>query len=486
MTATKKKKANRFHSKLATSVFLLAGTPLLGAPTCATPEQWSDEDIDWHQQSLSSGPWTYDTEPPDTTKIHSTNTDALVGIGTTQPGSKLHVQDSNVFDTPTGAITMARYWNGATDTRASSLFHVYSTASQQDSLHIGVSGNGGSISAPNDTSQTKMVVEASGKVGIGTKTPRGALDINGTGSKYIYLKNTYFADTGDNLHITQTGDIYFENPPGNHRLSILSDGNVGINTATPGGKLHVQGDDVKDIPAADVNISRYWNNNTDTRASSLFHVYSTTSDKDSLHIGVSGNGGSTSAPNSTAQTKMVIEATGNVGIGTTAPGQRLDIATGNGRVASGYSWLTNSDARYKKNITQLKGALNKIGTLRGVRYDLRADPDSVKGNGKHIGVIAQDVEKEYPEMVVQDENGYKAVAYDQLNALTIEAIKELRSHNSELKANNEALRKRVEKLEVQQRNRPAHPRVRSFCSPSPTSPGPGQRHRPAHRLERQR
>jgi autotransporter adhesin len=123
-------------------------------------------------------------------------------------------------------------------------------------------------------------------------------------------------------------------------------------------------------------------------------------------------------------------AGGNVGIGTSVPGQKLDIAGGNGRVEEGFGWLTNSDSRLKKNISTLEDSLEKISRLRGVRFDSEKAAHVGKGDGKHIGVIAQELEKEYPELVVGDEKtGYKAVAYDKLTAVLIEAVKELKTKN---------------------------------------------------------
>jgi hypothetical protein len=50
-----------------------------------------------------------------------------------------------------------------------------------------------------------------------------------------------------------------------------------------------------------------------------------------------------------------------------------------------------------------------------------------------IGVIAQEIEAILPEIVATREDGYKAVKYDRIVALLIEAIKELKSQIDELK-----------------------------------------------------
>jgi hypothetical protein len=124
---------------------------------------------------------------------------------------------------------------------------------------------------------------------------------------------------------------------------------------------------------------------------------------------------------------------GSVGIGMTNPGHKLDIAGGNGRVESGYSWLTSSDERYKKNITTLENSLDKIMNIRGVRYDLKDEENITVGKGRHVGFIAQELEKEFPEFVVIEENGYRAVAYDKMTAVLVEAVKDLKAQNDKLR-----------------------------------------------------
>jgi hypothetical protein len=138
---------------------------------------------------------------------------------------------------------------------------------------------------------------------------------------------------------------------------------------------------------------------------------------------------------------------GGVGIGTNTPGQKLDIIGGNGRVETEYNWLTNSDSRLKNNISTLEGSLDKISRLRGVRFDSKEAGHVNKGSGKHIGVIAQELEKEYPELVVGDQNtGYKAVAYDKLTAILIEAVKELKHQNQTQKEQLEKQQTEIEGL----------------------------------------
>jgi hypothetical protein len=88
----------------------------------------------------------------------------------------------------------------------------------------------------------------------------------------------------------------------------------------------------------------------------------------------------------------------------------------------------SSDERIKTNIKTIENGLDKVVQLRGVEYD-RIDIES-----HQIGVIAQEVEKVLPNIVHTDERGMKSVAYGNLTAVLIEAIKELKGEISELRA----------------------------------------------------
>jgi hypothetical protein len=93
---------------------------------------------------------------------------------------------------------------------------------------------------------------------------------------------------------------------------------------------------------------------------------------------------------------------------------------------------SSSDIRLKDNIQTLEGSLDKVNQLRGVEYD-RIDM-RMKGEEKYhqLGVIAQEIEKVYPDMVNEDVDGMKTVSYQQLIPVLIEAVKELSTRVEEL------------------------------------------------------
>ena len=86
-----------------------------------------------------------------------------------------------------------------------------------------------------------------------------------------------------------------------------------------------------------------------------------------------------------------------------------------------------SDIITKKDIIKITDALNKIEKINGIEYI------SILTDEKRVGIIAQDVEKVYPELVSTDEEGIKGVCYTSLIGLLVEGIKELNKNNQELK-----------------------------------------------------
>ena len=81
-----------------------------------------------------------------------------------------------------------------------------------------------------------------------------------------------------------------------------------------------------------------------------------------------------------------------------------------------------SDERVKDNVQPITNALEKLEQITGVSFDWK--PESGH-HGHDYGVIAQEIEKILPEVVATRDSGYKAVKYEKIIPLLIEAIKEL-------------------------------------------------------------
>jgi hypothetical protein len=94
----------------------------------------------------------------------------------------------------------------------------------------------------------------------------------------------------------------------------------------------------------------------------------------------------------------------------------------------------NSDARLKENLTPLTGALDKVKALTGYNYN-RIGSDKLE-----MGVVAQEVQKVAPELVLEDKEGTLSVAYQNMVALLIEAVKEQSAEIAALKEQVKELR----------------------------------------------
>jgi hypothetical protein len=155
--------------------------------------------------------------------------------------------------------------------------------------------------------------------------------------------------------------------------------------------------------------------------------------------------------------RFFVGSGGSVGIGTAAPGDKLQVvgdvrvgtAAANGCVknfaGTGLIGICTSDARLKRDIDPFGPTLAALSRLQPVHYYWRATefPDRHFGDARAYGLIAQDVEQVLPELVVVNDDGYKAVDYSKLPLLTIQAIKELKAENDGMQTRIADLQKEV-------------------------------------------
>jgi hypothetical protein len=88
----------------------------------------------------------------------------------------------------------------------------------------------------------------------------------------------------------------------------------------------------------------------------------------------------------------------------------------------------SSDLKLKEDIRTIENAVDITKQLRGVSY-VRKDTGKLG-----IGVVAQEVEQVFPQLVATDANGMKSVAYANMVGILIEAVKELSARVEELEA----------------------------------------------------
>ncbi len=139
---------------------------------------------------------------------------------------------------------------------------------------------------------------------------------------------------------------------------------------------------------------------------------------------------------------ITIKENGFIGMGTITPTVRLQV---NGDIIAN-SIAGSSDARFKTNITPIQDPLAKVMRLRGVNFDWNQNqfPERTFSSQRAIGFIAQEVEKVIPEVVQTEKNteAYKAVQYDKIVALLVEAIKEQQKQIQQLQKQVKQLKKR--------------------------------------------
>jgi len=124
---------------------------------------------------------------------------------------------------------------------------------------------------------------------------------------------------------------------------------------------------------------------------------------------------------STSKTTGAIKVTGGVGIA-------KNLNVGEDVVA-----FASSDERYKDNLQAITNPIDKVKSLTGYTFTWNDKHEQFNGSDD-IGVVAQEVEKVFPEIVDTRDNGYKAVKYEKMVAVLIEAVKDQQKQIDELKA----------------------------------------------------
>jgi hypothetical protein len=333
-----------------------------------------------------------------------------VGIGTGFPQAALHVSATNPTDS---AIVFPR---DTTANRPPSAVPGMMRFNTTLAAFEGYNGSTWSGFASPWTVSGADLGYGMGNVGIGTLAPTVPLDIQGmTNSPLITAVN---ASTSNSATLSLS------------RARGSTGAPVAVQNADELGDLHFNG----------FNGSTFANG-----------AYIRALAKQNFSAGAAGTDliiGTTQLGNSGATPKFLLTGDGRLGVNNLAPAYSLDVTgdiNASGTVRSATVALT-SDIRFKKNIETIEGALSKILNLRGVRYDWRRAefPQRHFNERKQMGVIAQEVESQFPEAVETAADGYKSVNYPALVSPLIEAARELNSKVESLESENAALKAKVE------------------------------------------
>ncbi len=437
-----------------------------------------------------------------------------VGIGTSEPAYSLDVQTGysviRAYSTNNlpAALLLENGIQGVFGIEELSSGGFWASDTSPSAVVIGTSSNTYPLQFVTGSLVRMTINGSTGNVGIGTASPAISLDFgSGTGfsgnssatppSGLSYGMFPYsgvglgFASAASGStqgmgFFTYNGSTWFE------RVRIVSGGNVGIGTTNPNYRLTVNasgGFAAEDAGGYDVNngpLPIAIKLGADSTALGIINK----NNRQAFALNIDGGGGTNSTRgvptfydkyDGTWHASISLK-NGNVGIGTSSPASKLEVAGvtgqntiystssgiwisvlgvnantgtgvegivngdgigvyGNANSASSYgiycysgvnangcggnrAWYTASDLKLKENISTIQDALNKTLSLRGVVFNWKTNDTNIMGE-RDMGFIAQEVMPYVPEVVSYDSlNGYYGMKTSQLTALLVEAMQE--------------------------------------------------------------
>ena len=363
------------------------------------------------QQTISQLLWSFGP-----TEIGVFYVDSSVGIGTTAPQAKLHIEGTPGIDGimfPDGTLQTTAFTGPPT----SSLWSTNSAGIHYDS----------------------------GKVGIGVVNPESMLSVGGIGDeKYA----GYFAGEYTAANVGEfTAGVYATSPTptggGSHAIGVRGFVESG-NGWTYGGMFGARSDTPSNtgrsfgIKAEGGNATPGYN----------YGVYGQVTAGSNAGAGIVGHdlnhswGGNTNGFWA-GYFHGDVHISHNVGIGTHTPAYKLQVGTsGDGTEARANTWSTFSDRRWKTNFQKIDSPLDKLSAINGYYYHWKDKEDK----SRQVGVIAQEIEAVLPGIVSTDDGGYKSVDYSKLTALLIEAVKAQQTQIETLTTENQTLKSQMSEV----------------------------------------
>ena len=356
-----------------------------------------------------------------------------LGIGTTNPTSDLHISDS--FP----RITLQD--SDGTNT----LSYIDQDGSYLNLIARNGTNNGNiRFRRYNGTTTTNsMIINSSGKVGVGTTNPHGLLSSQQgqqTGNVFtnpnLALQSSTAADGGfcgmtfaassainygysvgahrtSGAHSDFEINYHYNDAAGTTRFMVDQTGNIGIGTTNPSAHLHVEGSaqGAKLVSTQSVGIEVQGGGNSADIA-----IFRDTSGNEEFSIDTSGALFSLGmASSSSANANLMHNPT------------------------TGQIYRYTSSIRYKEDVTDLENAVDKIKELRPVNF-------KSKDTGEYnTGMIAEEVAEVMPEITYKaDVEGFDTpqvdgITYEPLHAYYIKAIQELSSKIEQLESRIQTL-----------------------------------------------
>ena len=372
----------------------------------------------WNGTAVGGGSWT-------TTSTGIFYNGGNVGIGTTSPVDKFEVN---------GAVTFSGY--AAAAKASSGYIDWYSTGVRLNSTGPDASHNGTfkitTYRSDFSNGLTPLYIDTGGNIGIGTTGPQGTLNVlhanvdGDTIQRWSYNSDYYL-----NLKQTITSNVVrwnfsqVNNTTAYDNVLVLDRGNVGIGTTGPGEKLEIlNGNVYPNGEGYGIIIDSGGNKRVGFMKypgleGAIVHGNSVI-----LRLGQVNQASITGG---TFTSQMVIDNSGNVGIGRTPTTYLLEVGGDAGKTAGGTAWESLSDIRLKTVLSDNISGLSMIENLTPIKYkfnDLYKSLFNSSDTKDHYGFSAQEVQKVIPEMVTQDSQGYYWYNPSGFEAILTSAIQE--------------------------------------------------------------
>lgn len=307
--------------------------------------------------------------------LNSSVSAGSVGIGTTTPQSLTHIYETGTVgnnyyegDLQVGGVTAslgAKLQYSAQNSGRVSLVNLNNGGGVASTIDLGF----GAMASDGRPTNKAVTVTQGGSVGVGTTAPGSNIDVvSNAGGNGVSIRtrsnndwgwliyNSYdnterLAEIGINRTAASTGNIYFNTADGGSatvKMIIKSDGNVGIGTTLPADKLDIVNGHAR---ISGVGYGLYF----DTTGAAASNFIKSINDYETVIANGRGSAGFAVIGNANirlgfgtaytgAQSSILIQSSGNVGIGTTSPSGKLHVLGGSGAIAgTGLTYINNTD-----------------------------------------------------------------------------------------------------------------------------------------------